>query len=280
MSTMLQGLTKYPDVAAEASQALGSIAGGDYYKGSETIGKIIWKQTAIGKGIDKAISLEKAGWDFLIQEQFDAAFQKYKENGSEGLIRMYGGPAAYVREKYFKGKTVSDELVNAKMVELFEAARKEETAAQAEQVKLEHMYDMFKRMENEGGLIFDFRRHQEQFGITKEAEVFDRFLWLNRVIRRDLLSTGVDSWVLGSTVNSNNPTFSPEALALFMAFSQGGAAAYKAKFEEIARLHFLNGEAKAVADMVNIFVRIEAPFCEDRSTLLRAYCWTCQLLHS
>ena len=174
MSAMLQALTKYPDVVAEASQAIGSIEGGDYYKFSETIGKIIWKRTAIGKGIDKAISLEKAGWDFLLQEQFDAAFQKYKENGSEGLIRMYSGPAAFVREKYFQGKSVSDDVINAKMVQLFEAALKVETAAQTEQVKLEHMYAMFKRMEMEGGLIFDFRKHQEQFGISKETDVFDR----------------------------------------------------------------------------------------------------------
>lgn len=276
MSAMLQALTKYPDVVAEASQAIGSIEGGDYYKFSETIGKIIWKRTAIGKGIDKAISLEKAGWDFLLQEQFDAAFQKYKENGSEGLIRMYSGPAAFVREKYFQGKSVSDDVINAKMVQLFEAALKVETAAQTEQVKLEHMYAMFKRMEMEGGLIFDFRKHQEQFGISKETDVFDRFLWLNRAIRRDLLSIGVDPWVLGNTLKSDNPTLSPDALALFMAFSGGGTSAYKAKFEEIARLHFPNLENKKVAvDTVNIFIRIEAP-CDvhtviDKSELANYY---------
>ncbi|MFZ1454032.1 MAG: hypothetical protein WAT20_15100 [Ferruginibacter sp.] len=238
MSALLKGLTKYPDVAGEASQAIGSIAGGDYYKGSETIGKIIWKQTAIGKGIDQAISIEKAGWDFLTNNQFDAAYQKYKEYGSDGLVRMYGGSAAYVREKYFQGRSVSDDVINAKMVELFEATRKNEDAAQAEQVKLEHMYDMFKGMESQGGTIFDFRKHMEQYGISKETEVFDRFLWLNRAIRRDLISIGVDPWVVGRTLNSGNPVYSPEALALFMAFSQGGTAAYKAKFAEIARLHF------------------------------------------
>ena len=151
---------------------------------------------------------------------------------------MYVGPAAYVREKYFQNKSVSDDVINAKMIELFEATQTEEAAAQAEQDKLERRYDMFKGMENEGGTIFDFRKHLEQFGISKEEEVFDRFLWLNRAMNRDLLSIGLDSWGLGRTLNSSNPTFSPEALALFMAFSQGGKAAYKAKFEEIARLHF------------------------------------------
>ncbi|MBL0055142.1 MAG: hypothetical protein IPP31_02910 [Chitinophagaceae bacterium] len=238
MSGMLKTLTTYPDVAAEASQAMGSMAGGDYYKGAETIGKIIWKQTAMGKSIDKAITIEKAGWDFLTHNQFDAAYQKYKEYGSDGLVRMYGGPAAYIREKYFQGKSVSDEVINNKMVQLFEAARKDEAAAKAEQVKLERMYDFYKGMESQGGLIFDFRNHFEQYGISKEADLFDRFLWLNRAIRRDLISIGVDPWVLGSTLNSDHPTYSPEALALFMAFSQGGVAAYKAKFAEIARLHF------------------------------------------
>lgn len=238
MAGLLNDLTKYPDVAAETSQALGSFAGGDYYKTSETIGRLIWKRTAIGKTINVAINVEKAGWDFLIQNQYDAAYQKYKEQGTEGLVRLFTGPAAYVREKYFQGRSVGDEVIASKMAELFEAASRQENAAVAEQTKLERMYAMFQQMENTGGVIFDLRKHWEQNGVNSESEVFNNFLWLSRSIRRDLLSVGLDSWQLGKTLNGGNPAFSPEALSLLIAFSQGGLPAYKDKFAAIARTRF------------------------------------------
>ena len=58
MAGLLADLTSHTDIAADASQAAGSFAGGDYYKASETIGRIIWKQSPIGKNIDRAIAVE------------------------------------------------------------------------------------------------------------------------------------------------------------------------------------------------------------------------------
>ena len=241
MAGLLNDLTKHADIAADASQAAGSFAGGDYYKASESIGRIIWKKSAIGKSIDQAIATESAAWEFLTQHQYEAAFQKYKEQGSDGLVRLFGGPSAYVREKFFKGKSVSDEVVAAKMGELFEAAKRREEAANAEQARLEKMYALFQRMEREGGasgMVADFRRRVGQHGVDGESAVFDEFLHLTRQLKRDLLSLGVDPWLPGRTLRSGNPDFSKEALDLLAAFARGGPAAYKEKLAEIARSRF------------------------------------------
>lgn len=241
MRSLLSGLIKHADIAADASQAAGSFAGGDYYKASETIGKIIWKKSPVGKSIDGAIAAETAAWEFLTQNQFDAAFQKYKENGSDGLVRMFSGPAAYVREKFFHGQSVSDDAVTQKMEELFETAKRQEEKAQAEQVKLEKMYALFNKMEDEGGasgMLHDFRLSREKLGVDGESAVFNEFLNMTRRIQRDLRALGIDPWLLGRTLNSANPDFSNEALALLAAFSRGGQSAYKAKLAEIAKTKF------------------------------------------
>ena len=240
MAGLLADLTKHTDIAADASLAAGSFAGGDYYQASETIGRIIWKQSPIGKNIDRAIAVETAAWEFLTQNQYEAAYQKYKENGSEGLVRMFGGPAAYVREKFFQGREASDDMVAKKMEELFEAAKRQEEKANAEQAKLEKMYALFQKMEQEGttSIVGDFRKRMGEYGKDGESAVFDEFMLLTRRIQRDLLALGVDPWELGRTFNSANPIFSRDALALLAAFARGGAQAYKAKLAEIAKDRF------------------------------------------
>ncbi len=247
MAGLLNDLTNQPDMVADAAQAAGSFSGGDYFKTSETVGRMIWKHSSIGKTIDTAISTETAAWDLLIQNQYEAAYTKYKEHGSDGLVRMFGGPSAYVSAKFFPGKSPSDEEVTAKMAELFEAAKQREEAASIEQAKLEKMYALFQKMENDGGstgVIFDLRHKMAQSGFDGESDVFDRFMNLTRRIQRDLLALGVEPWNAGRTLTSGNPELSPDAQALLAALGQGGMSAYNAKLAEIARAHLPNKASK------------------------------------
>ena len=74
LAGLLNDLTKHTDIAADASQAAGSFAGGDYYKASETIGRIIWKQSPIGKNVDRAIAAETATSEPRLRSWRDARY--------------------------------------------------------------------------------------------------------------------------------------------------------------------------------------------------------------